>query len=104
MKGTEDAEAAGDCTLGESGRISESQPEPQPEPETDGEDPAAEEFVFTETSEFSQEIRENDSISEGAAEPEMPEALPVQLNLFEEKILTEDNRARFRIVGQVFET
>ncbi len=104
VKGTEDAEAAGDCTLGESGRISESQPEPQPEPETDGEDPAAEEFVFTETSEFSQEIRENDSISEGAAEPEMPEALPVQLNLFEEKILTEDNRARFRIVGQVFET
>ncbi len=27
-----------------------------------------------------------------------------QLNLFEEKILTQDNRARFRIIGQVFET
>ena len=27
-----------------------------------------------------------------------------QLNLFEEKILTEDNRSRFRIIGQVFET
>ena len=27
-----------------------------------------------------------------------------QLNLFEEKILTKDNRARFRIIGQVFET
>ena len=28
----------------------------------------------------------------------------VQLNLFEEKILTADNRSRFRIVGQVFDT
>lgn len=28
----------------------------------------------------------------------------VQLNLFEEKILTADNRSRFRIIGQVFET
>lgn len=27
-----------------------------------------------------------------------------QLNLFEEKILTRDNRSRFRIIGQVFET
>ena len=27
-----------------------------------------------------------------------------QLNLFEEKILTEDNRKKFRIIGQVFET
>ncbi len=27
-----------------------------------------------------------------------------QLNLFEEKILTADNRSRFRIIGQVFET
>lgn len=29
---------------------------------------------------------------------------PAQLNLFEEKILTADNRSRFRIIGQVFET
>lgn len=29
---------------------------------------------------------------------------PAQLNLFEEKILTVDNRSRFRIIGQVFET
>lgn len=29
---------------------------------------------------------------------------PAQLNLFEEKILTEDNRRRFRVIGQVFET
>ncbi len=31
-------------------------------------------------------------------------AEPVQRNLFEEKILTADNRSRFRIIGQVFET
>lgn len=29
---------------------------------------------------------------------------PVQMDLFEEKILTADNRSRFRIIGQVFET
>lgn len=29
---------------------------------------------------------------------------PAQLNLFEAKILTVDNRSRFRIIGQVFET
>lgn len=29
---------------------------------------------------------------------------PSQLNLFEEKILTADNRRRFRVIGQVFET
>jgi DNA mismatch repair protein MutL len=29
---------------------------------------------------------------------------PEQLNLFEEKILTEENRKKFRIIGQVFET
>lgn len=28
----------------------------------------------------------------------------VQLNLFEERILTADNRSRFRIIGQVFDT
>ncbi|MCI9437136.1 MAG: DNA mismatch repair endonuclease MutL [Lachnospiraceae bacterium] len=28
----------------------------------------------------------------------------VQLNLFEEKILTRENRSRFRVIGQVFET
>ena len=31
-------------------------------------------------------------------------ALEAQMNFFDEKILTADNRARFRIIGQVFET
>ena len=39
-------------------------------------------------------------VPEAAAENSSAE----QLNLFEEKILTQDNRARFRIIGQVFET
>ena len=33
-----------------------------------------------------------------------PSSGGVQLNLFEEKILTAENRSRFRIIGQVFET
>lgn len=40
-------------------------------------------------------------------QPELPAeeiAEASQLNLFEEKILTADNRSRFRIIGQVFET
>lgn len=45
-----------------------------------------------------------------SAPPEPREGEPVaeaqmnQMNLFEEKILTADNRSRFRIIGQVFET
>lgn len=37
------------------------------------------------------------------AEPEIA-AKPTQMNLFEEKLLTADNRSRFRMIGQVFET
>lgn len=42
-----------------------------------------------------------------SVQPELPAeeiAEASQLNLFEEKILTADNRSRFRIIGQVFET
>lgn len=44
-----------------------------------------------------------------SAVPEQPAEQPVerpaeQINLFQEKILTQDNRTRFRIIGQVFET
>ena len=39
-----------------------------------------------------------------APENEKVCATGTQLNLFEEKILTTDNRSRFRIIGQVFET
>lgn len=40
----------------------------------------------------------------GPSETADSHSAPEQLNLFEEKILTEDNRSRFRIIGQVFGT
>lgn len=41
----------------------------------------------------------------GNTEPQRSEITAAsQMNLFEEKILTVDNRSRFRIIGQVFET
>lgn len=84
----------------------------------DSENADCEETFFTETSEC--ECAENETRripeigeaqeheAERAAKQE-PEYLSggmagQQLNLFEEKILTESNRRRFRIVGQVFET
>lgn len=42
------------------------------------------------------------SVSSEAQEEEL--SAGAQMNLFEEKILTADNRSRFRIIGQVFET
>lgn len=36
--------------------------------------------------------------------PEDLAAVPAQLNLFEEKILTQSNRSKYRIIGQVFDT
>lgn len=48
------------------------------------------------------------ALTEPAIPAEVPDAAKsetsAQLNLFEEKILTEDNRNRFRVIGQVFET
>ncbi len=44
------------------------------------------------------------SMQESAARNEPEEEAPRQLNLFEEKLLTEENRKKFRIIGQVFET
>lgn len=85
--------------------------------------PSAEDEFFTETSEFEQSsvpTPSGNDISTGektaaqaeeqlkAAETLKKEGLqPVngeQMNLFEEKILTADNRSRFRIIGQVFGT
>ena len=70
----------------------------------------SEEPFFTETSELR-------SVKDGAAETEALEKINsntsdnekrtiegTQLSLFEEKILAADNRSRFRIIGQVFET
>lgn len=80
---------------------------------------AAEEF-FTETSELKEEKTPNinsepvskktsftetfDNSRTGQEAQNQQKAFTEQLNLFEEKILTEDNRKKFRIIGQVFET
>ncbi|MDE5587653.1 MAG: DNA mismatch repair endonuclease MutL [Acetatifactor sp.] len=67
------------------------------------------EAFFTETSEIreeqpAQQPQAAQGQSQGQCdEPGLPEE-SAQLNLFEEKLLTADNRRRFRIIGQVFET
>ena len=69
-----------------------------------------EEAFFTETSEpdpqgprESPETGTQEGKQDGRQEGQVS-ASATQLNLFEEKILTADNRSRFRIIGQVFET
>lgn len=55
----------------------------------------------------SQRNPETQNSRKAQEEPEIPPSVAEkaeQLNLFEEKILTEDNRRKFRIIGQVFET
>lgn len=67
-----------------------------------------EEEFFTETSEILQEkslpVESLEKSQIGQEEQNIQTAVTQQLNLFEEKILTEDNRKKFRIIGQVFET
>ncbi len=81
----------------------------------ESEDAEAEEPFFTETSELEEEAQSNEPFSLSAAKNTMQltEIQPAdepetysgeQMNLFEEKILTMENRSRFRIIGQVFET
>lgn len=65
---------------------------PVPEQESDQD-------FFTETTELMPPTEQ----PKVKAEPETA-GKPVQMNLFEEKLLTADNRSRFRIIGQVFET
>lgn len=77
-------------------------------PETDAED------FFSETSELPEDRAQNTNTTEnverntGRTEDEEQYSDQIdtasQMNLFEEKILTVDNRSRFRIIGQVFET
>lgn len=69
-----------------------------------------EDEFFTETSEFKEAseryqylVREDTPYRETRV-PDSNTEKSVQLNLFEEKILTEGNRSKFRIIGQVFET
>ena len=61
-----------------------------------------EEVFFTETSEIQTE--KNNASVERNLQTELQVDNPEQLNLFEEKILTEENCKKFRIIGQVFET
>ena len=81
----------------------------------ESEDAEAEEPFFTETTELEEEAQSNEPFSLSAAKNTMQltEIQPAdepetysgeQMNLFEEKILTMENRSRFRIIGQVFET
>ena len=84
---------------------------------------STEEPFFTETSEIKPEVEGKEQLTgkeelagnEQSAEKEQLNTANTenttdqvengtQMNLFEEKILTADNRARFRIIGQVFET
>lgn len=69
-----------------------------------------EDEFFTETSEFKEAseryqylVREDTPYRETRV-PDSNTEKSVQLNLFEERILTEGNRSKFRIIGQVFET
>lgn len=78
--------------------------------------PEPEESFFAETSELKpvkcRNTEETESIGVNAPEKinlnatdnEKSNTEGTQLNLFEEKILTADNRSRLRIIGQVFET
>ncbi len=70
----------------------------------ESEDAEEEEPFFTETTELEEEAKNTAQMSEiqPAEEPETYSG--EQMNLFEEKILTMENRSRFRIIGQVFET
>ena len=61
----------------------------------------SEEF-FTETSEFCESAEKSQVAESPVAEAGTEKS--TQFNLFEEKLLTEDNRSKYRIIGQVFET
>ncbi len=68
-----------------------------------------EEPFYSETTEFegeSGQLSEKDSQADLKKEEKCEPYVDggVQMNLFEDKILTEDNRARFRVIGQVFGT
>lgn len=75
-------------------------------------DKEEEETFFEEISELPQESvpapvmqgQPEQPSEETAAAQASPSDAGQQLNLFEEKILTYENRSRFRIIGQVFET
>lgn len=51
----------------------------------------------------SEEVKQEETIAETKKNPEK-EPKAEQLNLFEERIISADNRSKFRIIGQVFDT
>ena len=51
-----------------------------------------------------EEMKPAESSQEASAEPEPEVKNAQQLNLFEEKLLSMQNRSRYRIIGQVFDT
>ncbi|MDE5804298.1 MAG: DNA mismatch repair endonuclease MutL [Lachnospiraceae bacterium] len=51
---------------------------------------------------FGTKMQENEGIL--ASEPAKAPSKPVQMNLFEEKLLTQENRREYRILGQIFDT
>lgn len=81
----------------------------EPAQEPAQESAPGEEVFFTETSELPETDaqKECDKEKVSSAIPTAPARDIVsgeQMNLFEEKILTDSNRKKFRIIGQVFET
>ena len=79
------------------------------------ESPKSQDVFFVETTEEGaqeQEIAkecditqpEEASLQSGTGKEELEKVKPKQLNLFEEKILTQDHRSLFHIIGQVFDT
>ena len=81
----------------------------EPAQEPVSESAPGEEVFFTETSELPETDvqKECDKEKVSAVIPTAPARDIVsgeQMNLFEEKILTDSNRRKFRIIGQVFET
>lgn len=77
----------------------------KPRPEAEGDLPQPEEDPPAEAAMVQSEAGLPERAQSAQVQAELPEkAQPVQPTLFEEKILTEDNRKRFRMIGQVFET
>ncbi|MCR5499348.1 MAG: DNA mismatch repair endonuclease MutL [Acetatifactor sp.] len=96
-------------------RKAEAAPTAQPSKEAFVESPKSQDVFFVETTEEDakeQEIAkecdltqsEEASLQSGTGKEEQEKVKPKQLNLFEEKILTQDHRSLFRIIGQVFDT
>lgn len=55
---------------------------------------------------FAEKMQENEGIpaDENTKKDENPIQNPMQINLFEEKLLTQENRREYRILGQIFDT